>query len=153
TAEEITLSNQIVISIFPCSWRAPRGFAAPVVCLDEFGFFRNEGVAVDKEIVDALRPAQAQFPNAKLLKLSSPFTKQGELYRDFAERHQRPHHLVFHSSTVQGNPSIRADFLAAEKQRDPIFYEREYEARFSDTASGLFAREAVESCVVKGRFE
>src|SRR5207247_10964698 len=81
TADEIELANRITISVFPCTFRAPRGFSVPVAILDEFAFFRVEGVNVDKEIVDSIRPAMATFPRAKFLKVSSPYGKAGELWR------------------------------------------------------------------------
>ena len=41
--EEIDLTNNLTISIFPCSFRATRGFSIPVAILDEVAFFRVEG--------------------------------------------------------------------------------------------------------------
>ena len=70
--EEIDLTNQLTITIFPCSSRATRGFSVPVAVLDEVAFFKVEGVNVDKEVIDAVRPAQATFPRAKLIKISTP---------------------------------------------------------------------------------
>ncbi len=60
--EEIDLTNNLTVTIFPCSFRAPRGFSIPVAILDEVAFFRVEGVNVDKEVINAIRPAQATFP-------------------------------------------------------------------------------------------
>lgn len=77
--EEIDLTNGLTISIFPCSFRATRGFSIPVAVLDEVAFFRIEGVNVDRDVIDAIRPAQATFPHAKLIKISSPYAKAGEL--------------------------------------------------------------------------
>ena len=137
--EEIDLTTGLTISIFPCSFRAPRGFSIPVAILDEVGFFRVEGVNVDKEVIDAIRPAQATFENAKLIKISSPYGKQGELYRDFATRHQRPDLLCFQATSWDMNPGISAAFLAAERTRDPEYFEREYAAIFSDSITSAFS--------------
>ena len=145
--------NNLTISLFPCSFRATRGFSIPVAILDEVAFFRVEGVHVDKEVIDAIRPAQATFPNSKLIKISTPYGHQGELYRDFAERHQRAGLLCFRAASWLMNPTIKKSFLEGEKQRDPEFFEREYAAEFSDSISSAFAREAVEACKVPGRFE
>ncbi len=151
--EAIDLTNQLTISIFPCSFRATRGFSIPVAILDEVAFFRVEGVNVDKEVIDAIRPAQATFPNSKLIKISSPYAKQGELYRDFAERHKRSDLLCFRAPSWLMNPTISMSFLENEKERDPEYFEREYAAKFSDSVSSALAREAVEACVVPDRFE
>jgi hypothetical protein len=151
--DEIDLRNGITFSIFPCSLKSVRGFAVPVAILDELAFFRVEGVNVDKEVIDSIRPAQAQFPNAKLIKISSPYGKAGELYRDFATRHQRPDLLCFRATSAQMNPTLRQEFLDNERARDPEFFDREYLAQFADGLSAAFSRESVEACVISDRRE
>ena len=151
--EEIELTNGLTISIFPCSFRAPRGFSVPVAILDEVAFFRVEGVNVDKEVIDAVRPAQATFPRPKLIKISTPYWKKGELYRDFASRHHRKDLLCFQAPSKRMNPSLSQSFLDREKARDSEVFDREYRARFSDRITTVFEREAVEACVVPGRYE
>lgn len=153
-SEEIDLSNGLTISIFPCSYRAVRGYSVPVAILDELAFYRVEGVNVDKEVVNAIRPAQATFPRSKLIKISSPYSKAGELYRDYASRDSRRSSLLcFKAASWEMNPSIPKVFLEEEKARDPEFFSREYAAEFTDTISSAFTREAVESCIVHGRYE
>jgi len=151
--EEIDLTNNLSISIFPCSFRAPRGFSVPVAILDELAFFRHEGAVIDKEVIDSIRPGQATFPGAKLIKISSPYSKSGELYRDFATRHQREDLLVFKATTWDMNPSVPKPFLANEKERDPEYFDREYGANFSSSIGSAYDREAVEDCVQHGRYE
>jgi len=151
--EEIDLTNGLSISIFPCSFRAPRGFSVPVAVLDELAFFRHEGAVIDKEVIDSIRPGQATFPGAKLIKISSPYSKSGELYRDFSTRHQREDLLVFKATTWDMNPSVSKTFLANEKERDPEYFDREYGAKFSSSISNVFDREYVESCVQHDRHE
>jgi len=150
---EIDLTNNLTISIFPCSFRAPRGFSVPVVIMDELAFFRHEGAVIDKEVIDAFRPAQATFPNAKLVKASSPYSKSGELHRDFATRHQREDLLCFKASSWDMNPSIPQAFLANEKERDPEMFDREYAGNFSASIANAFDREAVEACIQYDRRE
>src|SRR5262249_39298894 len=47
-ADEIELNNRITISIFPCTFKALRAIGAPCVVFDEIGFYRADGVNVDK---------------------------------------------------------------------------------------------------------
>ena len=150
---EIDLTNKLTISIFPCSFRAPRGFSIPVAVFDEVAFFRHEGVVIDKEIIDSVRPGQATFSHSKMIKISSPYGTQGELYRDFATRHNRPDLLCFKAESQEMNPSISKLFLDSEQKRDPEMFDREYRAIFSDSISSAFSREAVESCIQVGRYE
>ena len=151
--EEIDLTNNLTITIFPCSFRATRGFSIPVAILDEVAFFRVEGVNVDREVVNAIRPAQATFSRPKLVKISSPYSKVGELYRDYTERHSRTELLCFQASSWKMNPSISHDFLKAEYRKDFDYFSREYGARFTDSLSNAFSHDAVVSCVESGRFE
>lgn len=151
--EELELRNNICISIFPCSFKATRGFSIPVAILDEVAFFRVEGVNVDKEVIDAIRPAQATFPRAKLIKISSPYSKAGELYRDYSTRAARDDLLCFQAPSWDMNPRIPQSFLDSERARDPEMFDREYGAIFTDTISAAFTREAVEATVIPGRFE
>jgi hypothetical protein len=152
-SDEIELTNGITISIFPCSFRATRGFAIPVAIFDEIAFYRVDGVNVDRDVINSVRPAQAQFPRPKLVKISSPYAKQGELYQDYATRHSRPDFLCFHAPSWRMNPSLRQTFLDSERARDPDHFDREYAAIFTDQLANAFSREAVESCVIPGRRE
>lgn len=77
--ERITLRN-FVISVWTCSFRAPRGIAAPIALCDEVGVWRQEGSDVDREVLRSLRPAMIQFPNRKLVVLGTPWVKAGVLY-------------------------------------------------------------------------
>jgi len=151
--EEIDLKNRITITIMPCSFRATRGFAIPVAIIDELAFFRVEGAVVDREVIDAIRPAQATFERSKLIKISSPYAKQGELYRDFVSRQSRPDFLCFQAASWLMNPSIPQAFLDGERERDAELFDREFAALFSVSISNAFNREAVEACVIPGRFE
>ncbi|MDA2934046.1 hypothetical protein MYX82_06855, partial [Acidobacteria bacterium AH-259-D05] len=151
--EEIRLTSNLSISVFPCNFRAPRGFAVPVFVTDELAFFRYEGANIDKEVLDSVRPGMATFPNSKLIKISSPYAKAGELYRDYATRHQRKDLLCFQAPSWDMNPSIPKSFLDSEKERDPEYFDREYGAQFSDSIANAFSREAVEACIQRGRLE
>jgi len=152
-AEEIDLTNGLTISIFPASFKSSRGHAVPVCVIDELAFLKVEGVNVDREIIDSIRPAQAQFPRSKLIKISSPYAKAGELYRDYANRHKNPAALVFKLPSWTMNPSIPRAYLDSEKLRDPEYFDREFAANFSDSISNAFNREAVEACVIPDRHE
>ena len=50
-------------------------------------------------------------------------------------------------------PTCDVSFLEAERARDAEYFEREYAAIFSDSITNAFSREAVEACVIQGRYE
>jgi hypothetical protein len=51
------------------------------------------------------------------------------------------------------NPSLPADELARERERDESYFLREYAAEFLDAASALLPTEMVENCVARGQTE
>jgi hypothetical protein len=120
-----------------------RDFSVPVAILDEVAFFRIEGVYADRKVIDSIRRAQAAFPRAKLTKTSSRYAKAGERYRDSSTRPTRPDLLCFVAASWDMNPTISKEFLDAERQRDPEYFDREYGAVFADSITSAFSREAV----------
>jgi phage terminase large subunit-like protein len=85
TADEIELSNGITIAVKTSDYRAVRGVTIVCAIADEVAFWDSQGVNPDKEIFQALRPAMATIPEAKLLVISSPYAKYGVLF----EAHHR----------------------------------------------------------------
>jgi len=149
---EIDLTNGITIGVYPCNYRAPRGITVVCGVADELAFWRDEESAnPDVEIIRSMRRGMANVPNAKLVKISTPYAKAGVLYDDFQRRHELEGVLVIQAPTWLMNPSISAAFLEREKQKDPDAFEREYGAVFSEDISTFVARDAVLACVVPGR--
>ena len=117
-ADELHLKNGLVLGCYPCSFRTLRGFAVPLVIVDEAAFLRIEGVNVDKEILEALRPSMAQFTNPKLIMISTPYSKQGVLwddYRKYFGKKDAPK-LIWKAPTEFMNPSVTKSFLNKEKK-------------------------------------
>jgi len=152
-AEEIHFRNNIVIGSYPCSYRTLRGFSIPLAIVDEAAFLRVEGQNVDKQILEAIRPAQATFANSKLVKISTPFWKQGVLWEDFKNYYADSNApvLVWRAPTKVMNPTVSNSFLRQEERRDPDSYKREYLAEFSDSISDFLPSESVDACVIPER--
>ena len=82
--EGIELSNQAVIEIHTCSFRAVRGYTAAACIADEIAFWRSEDSAnPDKEILNGLRPGMATIRDALLLCISSPYARRGALWEAY----------------------------------------------------------------------
>jgi hypothetical protein len=64
-----------------------------------------------------------------------------------------PDLLCFVAASWDMNPPMSKEFLDAERQHDPEYFDREYGAVFADSITSAFSMEAVEACVVSGRFE
>ena len=128
---EVALRNGIVFSVATCSYRAPRGFSAPLGMCDELGIWRQTGSDVDREVIRSLTPAQVQFPNRKLILLGTPWVRAGVLFERWERRFENNDCLFVHAPTPLMNPLIPAEELEKERTADPQNYAREFEATWS----------------------
>lgn len=153
TQWEVELGNDIIIGIWPCTIAAVRGLSIINAVCDEIAFWpANERyVNPDYEVLRAIRPAMATHPNARLLKLSTPYGKRGSLWNDFKKRPESV--LVWHAKTVEMNPAITEAMLAREREEDPDMALREYDALFTDAVSAFIDPDVVDAAVVEGREE
>ena len=156
TADLVDLSNNITIEILAANFRTIRSYTLVAGLCDELAFWpTDEGLAnPDSEIIGAVRPAMATIPKAMLLKASSPYAKRGELWEDHKRYYgQDSKVLVWQAATRVMNPSVPESFIAEAYERDPADAAAEYGAEFRSDLESLVSREAVESCVLSGRFE
>lgn len=155
--EAVDLSNGISIEILSANFRAVRSYTIVAGEIDELAFLHTDEHTAnpDSEIIGAMRPAMATIPGAMLLKASSPYAKRGELWEDYKRYYGRDDAdiLVWKASTSEMNPSVPASFLAREFEKDPAKARAEYDAEFRTDIEAFVSREAVEGCVIKGRYE
>jgi hypothetical protein len=147
---EIDLANGITIACYPCSQVTIRGLSVVVAVCDEIGFWRDEVTAANpaEEVLNALRPAMATFAEHKLIKISTPYRKDGVLWRDFQQRAEREF-LVWQLPSADMNPTIPSDFLEKERRRDEESFRREYLAQFTDHITGWIGAETLQQCVTE----
>ncbi|HEY2405212.1 MAG TPA: hypothetical protein VGI10_04380 [Polyangiaceae bacterium] len=99
------------IACFPCNARAPRGFAVPVIIADEIAHWATDSAEYmnsDESVLGAIKPAMAQFPDAKLLAISSPLGREGMHYEtiDANLGGADPDVLAVEGPTWEWNPEI-----------------------------------------------
>ncbi len=151
TADEIELTNGIALLTLPCFAASVRGYAIPVLILDEAAWFQGvDGSPLDVgEIWRALVPATAQFPQRRVLVLSTP-RFAGGWFADLCDRAgQHADWRHWHASTSEMNPSIPRSFLDAEQAVDPVAFRREYQAEFEAGIAAALDSALVRSAVVK----
>jgi hypothetical protein len=167
TADFIKLSNGLSIGVAPPSAKALRGYAVPVVVMDEVGFWYSDAESAnpDYEVERAVEHAQAQFPHRKLVGISTPWTKEGLLWKYYEagtegrklpkeDRESYGDILVLHATTAgMQNPRISRKFLEKKFKKDPEAFERESLARFVDSISGFLAPSLLKEAVEKGHKE
>jgi len=168
TASGILLKNGLSIAPAPASLKASRGLAVPVVDMDEVGFWYSDSESAnpDFEVERALAYAQAQFPYRKRFGTSTPYVKEGLLWKyhqagtegirldPTADKTEYQDILVCEAPTAaMGNPRISRKFLQKELARDPEAFKRESLAQFVDSISGFFSDALIRKAVVKGLAE
>ena len=145
---EIVLNNNIVIAVYPCNYRAPRGITIICGIADEVAFWRDEASAnPDVEIIRAMRRGMANVPTAKLIKISTPYAKNGVLYDDFTRRDSLTDTLVWVAPTWLMNPSVPSSFLDRERDKDPVAFAREYGAEFSEDIATFIPAEVITGAI------
>jgi hypothetical protein len=154
TGDELELSNGMVIVAMPCTARSTRGHAIAVVVFDEAAWFVDvDGSPMSgDELWQALVPATAQFPDGRVLILSTPRWSSGwfadmcrtAISGEFADmRH-------WWATTRTMNPQISDEWLDGERRKDEPSYLREYEARFDSGVGSALDGEAILAAVRKG---
>lgn len=151
TTDEIELRSGIVILTLPCHAASVRGQAVAVVILDEAAWWTGiDGSPLDPgEVWSAIVPATAQFPEGRVLVLSTPRWSSGwfpELCAQAASG-RFADMRTWHAATAEMNPAIPASFLAAEAEKDPANYRREYLAEFESGIGALFDEAIVRSAI------
>lgn len=151
TDDEIRLRNGMLIVTVPCNAGSARGRSAAVVILDEAAWFSGKDASpLDVGALwSALVPASAMFPHRKILVTSTPRLAVGWFYDTCALAAAGKFGMVeFWATAAQANPKTDPAFLAAEREKDPVNYLREYEARFEAAISAALDAELVRSAIV-----
>jgi hypothetical protein len=168
TADFISLSNGLAIGVAPPSAKALRGYATPVVAMDEVGLWYTtaESANPDFEIERAVKFAQIQFPHKKRLGTTTPYIKEGLAWknfsagtqgvkiRDVAKRRAFRGMLLLHSTTAaSGNPHVVREALDQEWVQDPDAFRRESLAEFTDSISWFLNVALLHEAIDEGVYE
>lgn len=145
--ESIELANRTVIEVHTASYRAVRGYSVACCICDEVAFWRSEDSAnPDYEIIAALRPAMATL-DGKLVALSSPYAKRGELWRAHKRHYGSPSPvLVAQAASRTMNPKLPQRVVDDALARDPEAARAEYLAEFRSDIESFLSRDLVDGC-------
>jgi hypothetical protein len=161
TRDKIEFTNGIVVLPEPPAIKTGRGFAMPIVIGDEVGFWyrTSEAANPDYEVQRAVSYAQLQFPRAKQILISTPYTEEGLLW-DYWKAGTGGHRLpledqgefedtlVLQASTAaMENPRITKKKLSRLQAEDPEAFVRESLARFVTAISGFIPPELVQKAI------
>lgn len=178
-ADVIRFKNRIRIEPSPPTIKSTRGMAVPVVVMDEVGFWYSDPDAAnpDLEVERAVSAAQAQFPHFKRIGTSTPYVKEGLLWKYHQagtagwriacdacasarnrncthradDREEYRDVLVLNAPTAAiENPRINEKFLRKELARDPDAFRREFLAEFVDSISGFLSMPLLQAATDAG---
>ena len=156
TTDAFDLEGGVTIEVHTASYRAVRGYAIVAALLDELAFWPTDDAAdPDFEVINALRPGMAQFPNAMLLCASSPYAKRGALHDAFKRHYGKDGDpvLVWKAPTTIMNPTVSQSVIDAALERDASDARAEWLAEFRDDLESFISRDTVLACVEPGVFE
>lgn len=161
-SQKLSFKNGIVIVPSPPSIKAQRGIGVPVAALDEVGFWYSDAESAnpDFEVERAVRYAQAQFPFKKRIGVSTPWTKEGLLWKyttagtegcklpDGADKGEYEGILTAFGTTASWeNPLITRKTLQQLKTQDPEAFERESLCKFLDSVSGFLNYQLLQDAI------
>lgn len=139
------IEPSIKVAAYPCTTRAVRGPSSYFLALDEFAHFRSNKDANSDDIYESATPSSGFFPSkedpdradSKILVISSPLNKIGKFYELHAQALREGSAskiLTVRLSTIEMNPRFPAEELQEAYKKDPVKFEMEHAAVFSDGA-------------------
>ena len=151
----VRLSNRRDIVVSAANQATLRGPLYFGVALEEAAFFRDSVSSTYNldQILEALRPGLLTLQSSKLVRVSSPWVKSGPMWNDYANRATRPEMLCWKAPSCEMNPKLSARDLERERQRDEVYFNREFGCEFVDSAEQLLPTELVEAAVDHGVYE
>ncbi|WP_206021023.1 hypothetical protein [Antarcticimicrobium luteum] len=132
TAAGLELVNRSAIEVHTASHRAVRGYTLAAVVCDEIAFWHSDGARPDAEVIAALRPALVTL-GGKLVAISSPYSKRGELWNSY-RRHfgqdDSTRVLVAQAPSPAMNPTIPQHVIDDAMKDDAARASAEWLAQF-----------------------
>lgn len=138
-----------VLLVLPASDVSVRGHAVAFACIAEAGFFTLTEGRSARDVVDAVRPGQAQFPRAKLMMTSSCGPPEGA-FHDLVSN-PPPRVAVVRAPTWVANPRISRE-RCLEMSHDQRHFQQEYESsRFGARGENFLESGDPAACVDEER--
>ena len=151
TQESITLTNGIRVEVRPCtsvSVRSPTYIA--VICDEIAHWFTSADFAnPDSVVITAAKPGLLTT-RGPLLMASSVYAQRGVLYDNWKKYYGPngpPDILVAFGTSMDFNPSLPADVINRELEKDPVGARAEYLSEWLVDGRGFIVREVVEGNV------
>jgi hypothetical protein len=155
TAESLSLSNGIEISVRSANFRSVRGTTCVAAIADEGAFLYSDesgSANSDAMILDAVRPSLATT-GGPLIVISSPYARRGSLFETYARHFGEkgdPRILVAQGASLVFNPSLPQAVVDRAYEKDASSASAEYGALFRSDLEAFVQREMLEAAVSSG---
>jgi hypothetical protein len=153
----IALKNGAIFQVASSSSRSLRGAAVPFLILDEFAhFLDSSGNSSGDAVLDAVRPAMAQFGNdGRMFLPSTPWAKRGAFYDIYkCGISEDPNKIrVFEYKTRDVNETIAEEWYQHELAIRPESYFTEYECKWVDDVFSFINSSAIDRVINHDRYE
>jgi hypothetical protein len=152
-ASEIVLKNGIVIAVHSTSFRTVRGRTLIACIFDEVAFWRDESSAQpDVETYRAILPALLTT-RGMLIGISTGYRRTGLLYQKHRDGFglDSPDTLIVQGSTLQFNPTLTEQDIAAQRQADPAAAASEWDGGFRDDIASFLDDQLIDAAIMHDR--
>jgi hypothetical protein len=157
TKDSIELSNGIRIEKQTSDHKAVRGRTVVSGICDELAFWPSNADAAspDTETLNALSKCSANIPNSMQVYESSPYARVGALYEEgyVANYGKDTDELCWMADSRSMNPLLDQKDIDRDIEKDSAASLAEYGFCFRSDVAGFLSAEAIQACVVRGRYE
>lgn len=153
TADELELSNRIVIACLSSDFRSLRGFTGVAGIVDEMSYMDAEGARPAIEVLRALRGRLASTLG-RLYTIGSPYAARGPQFDIYKKHWGRESDLfVWKASSLTMNPTLSQEMVDQAYEEDPEGAKADFGGDFRAGIESYISRDVLEALVVTGRYE
>jgi hypothetical protein len=155
TVEAIDLKNGVSLSVKTCNFRSLRGYTVLCAIMEEVAFWRSEESAnPDREVLASIKPALATIPESLLIGISTPYSRSGVLWEQFKSGFgQQGRPLIWKADSRTMNPTLNQELIDKAIAEDSETAKAEWLAEWRSDLAAFLSGEAIEACIIPGRFE
>jgi hypothetical protein len=153
-ADEIYLTNNVIISTLASNFRTIRGYTAIAAIVDEVAYLNIEGFAPDTEIIRALR-SRLLSTDGPLIAISSPYAQRGMLWETYKRHHgnDKSRILCWQADSLTMNPTLSEEKIKEAYEEDASGAAADYGAQFRADIEDFISADALEAVTIPGRYE
>ena len=152
TADDLELTNGVVITVCTNDYRRPRGRTIVCAVFEESAFYNDaESANPAGELYNAVLPGMLTIPGAMLIAPSTGWRRTGWFFEKVQQSYgmDDPDVLVIKGTSLELNPGLNAEIIAASISADPAA-EAEWSGGFRSDLESYAAREVVEAATEWG---